>query len=75
MDKFKSYTQQQVAFAIADCHATLSLWRRHGVIFNHSKTAVDRFVDGYAADHPYVKKLWAEIDALRDRDAVLRKNK
>ena len=45
------------------------------MIFNHSNTAVDRFVDGYAADHPYVKKIWAEIDALRVRDAVLRKNK
>ena len=45
------------------------------MIFKHSKTAVDKFVDGYAADHPYVKKIWAEIDALRDRDAVLRKKR
>ena len=28
-------------------------------------------VGGYAVDHPYGKKLWAEIDALRDRSAVL----
>jgi hypothetical protein len=61
MEKFKTYTQQQVAFAIADCHATLAC---------HAE-----FQGGYAADHPYVKKIWAEIDALRDRDAVLRKNK
>jgi hypothetical protein len=28
-------------------------------------------VGGYSVDHPYGKKLWAEIDALRDRGAVL----
>ena len=28
-------------------------------------------VGGYSVDHPYGKKLWAEIDALRDRSAVL----
>ena len=30
---------------------------------------------GYAVDHPYGKKLWAEIDALRDRSLVLSKIK
>ena len=25
----------------------------------------------YSPDHPYGRKLWAEIDALRDRSAVL----
>jgi len=28
-------------------------------------------VGEYSVDHPYGKKLWAEIDALRDRSAVL----
>lgn len=28
-------------------------------------------VGGYSTDHPYGKKLWAEIDALRERGAVL----
>lgn len=32
-------------------------------------------VGGYAVDHPYGKKLWAEIDALRDRGAVLLRKK
>ena len=32
-------------------------------------------VGGYAVDHPYGKKLWAEIDALRDRSAVLLRRK
>ena len=29
---------------------------------------------GYAIDHPYGRKLWAEIDALRDRGLALSKN-
>jgi len=32
-------------------------------------------VGGYSVDHPYGKKLWAEIDALRDRSAVLLRRK
>jgi hypothetical protein len=32
-------------------------------------------VGGYSVDHPYGKKLWAEIDALRDRSAVLLRDK
>jgi hypothetical protein len=28
-------------------------------------------VGGYAYEHPYAQKLWAEIDACRDRLAVL----
>ena len=32
-------------------------------------------VGGYSVDHPYGKKLWAEIDALRDRSAVLLRKK
>ena len=28
-------------------------------------------VGEYSVDHPYGKKLWAEIDALRDRSAAL----
>jgi hypothetical protein len=30
---------------------------------------------GYSPDHPYGRKIWAEIDALRDRSAVLSRNK
>lgn len=30
---------------------------------------------GYSPDHPYGRKLWGEIDALRDRSAVLSRNK
>ena len=29
----------------------------------------------YSPDHAYGKKLWAEIDALRDRSRALTKNK
>jgi hypothetical protein len=50
----KQYTQEQVNFALADCHETLR-------------------VGAYAYDHPYARKLWAEIDALRARAAVLAK--
>ena len=32
-------------------------------------------VGGYSPDHPYGRKLWGEIDALRDRLAVLSRNK
>lgn len=32
-------------------------------------------VGGYAVDHPYGRKLWAEIDALRDRGLVLSRKK
>lgn len=28
----------------------------------------------YSVDHPYGRKLWAEIDALRDRGLVLSKH-
>ena len=56
MDKFKSYTREQVEFALLDCHETLR-------------------VGGYAVDHPYGRKLWAEIDALRDRGLVLSRKK
>ena len=30
---------------------------------------------GYSPDHPYGRKLWAEIDALRDRGLVLSRKK
>ena len=56
MDKFKTYTRDQVEYALLDCHAAL----RAG---------------GYSTDHAYGRKLWAEIDALRDRGLVLTKNK
>ena len=55
MDKFKTYTRDQVEYALLDCHAAL----RAG---------------GYSTDHAYGRKLWAEIDALRDRGLVLSKN-
>lgn len=51
---FKQYTQEQVNFALADCHETLR-------------------VGAYAYGHPYARKLWSEIDALRARAAVLAK--
>ena len=56
MDKFKSYTRNQVEYALCDCHEAL----RAG---------------GYSVEHPYGRKLWAEIDALRDRRMALTKNK
>ena len=56
MDKFKSYTRDQVEYALLDCHEAL----RAG---------------GYSVEHPYGRKLWAEIDALRDRSRALTKNK
>ena len=56
MDKFKTYTRDQVEYALCDCHEAL----RAGE---------------YSTDHPYGRKLWAEIDALRARGLVLSKNK
>jgi len=47
MSKFKTYTNAMLAYALADCHATLEAGQ-------------------YAADHPYGRKLWLEIDAIRD---------
>lgn len=47
MINFKTYTNVQLFFALADCHATLEIGK-------------------YSADHPYGRKLWAEIDAIRD---------
>jgi hypothetical protein len=32
-------------------------------------------VGGYESDHPYGIKLWAEIDAIRERQMFLHKNK
>ena len=32
-------------------------------------------VGGYEPDHPYGVKLWAEIDAIRERQMFLHKNK
>ena len=55
MDKFKTYTRDQVEYALLDCHAAL----RAG---------------GYSTDHAYGRKLWAEIDALRDRGLALSKH-
>lgn len=56
MDKFKSYTRDQVERALLDCHQTL-------------------IAGEYSPDHPYGRKLWAEIDALRARRMALTKNK
>jgi hypothetical protein len=47
MIKFKTYTDAMLAYALADCYATLEAGQ-------------------YAADHPYGRKLWLEIDAIRD---------
>jgi hypothetical protein len=54
LNRFKTYTRNQVEYALADCHEVL----RAGA---------------YAMDHPYARKVWAEIDALRDRSLVLSK--
>ena len=56
VDKFKSFTRDQVERALLDCHQTL-------------------IAGEYSPDHPYGRKLWAEIDALRDRSRALTKNK
>ena len=47
MSKFKTYTDEMLAYALADCHAALA------------NLAWD-------VNHPYGRKLWAEIDAIRD---------
>jgi len=47
MIKFKTYTNEMLAYALADCHAALEAGQ-------------------YSADHPYGRKLWLEIDAIRD---------
>lgn len=47
MINFKTYDNAMLAYALADCHATLEAGQ-------------------YAADHPYGRKLWAQIDAIRD---------
>jgi len=47
MSKFKTYDNAMLAYALADCYATLEAGQ-------------------YAADHPYGRKLWLEIDAIRD---------
>ena len=48
MNKFTTYTNAMLAYAMADCYATLEAGQ-------------------YSADHPYGRKLWAEIDAIRDQ--------
>jgi len=53
MTNFKTYTNEMLAYALADCHATLEAGQ-------------------YAADHPYGRKLWAEIDAIRDQQMARR---
>lgn len=53
MSKFKKYTNAMLAFALADCHATLEAGQ-------------------YGPDHPYGRKLWAEIDAVRDEQMARR---
>jgi hypothetical protein len=47
MINFKAYDNAMLAYALADCHATLEAGK-------------------YDADHPYGRKLWAQIDAIRD---------
>jgi len=47
MINFKTYDNAMLAYALADCHATLEAGQ-------------------YDADHPYGRKLWAQIDAIRD---------
>ena len=47
MNKFKTYTNAMLAYALADCYDTLAAGK-------------------YEADHPYGRKLGAEIDAIRD---------
>lgn len=56
-DKFARYTLAQCEFAIADIHKTLIVQGGHG--------ADD-------LSNPYVVKLWAELDAARDRMQVLK---
>ena len=47
MIDFKTYTDEMLACAMADCYATLEAGQ-------------------YTADDAYGRKLWAEIDAVRD---------
>jgi hypothetical protein len=47
MNKYRTYTDEMLTFALADCHATLA------------NVAWD-------VNHPYGRKLWAEVDAIRD---------
>jgi hypothetical protein len=45
--KYRTYTDAMLAYALADCYATLEAGQ-------------------YPLDHPYGRKLWADIDAIRD---------
>jgi hypothetical protein len=54
MNRFKTYTNAMLAYALADCYRTLE-------------------VGGYSVSHPYGKKLWEEIDAIRAAQMKLRR--
>ena len=47
MNKFSTYTDEMLAFALADCYETLQ-------------------TGSYALDHSYSRKVWADIDAIRE---------
>jgi hypothetical protein len=47
MIKYKTYTDEMLAYALLDCYETLSTGQ-------------------YSADHTYGRKVWADIDAIRD---------
>jgi hypothetical protein len=47
MIEFKTYTDSMLAYAMADCYASLKAGQ-------------------YTADDAYGRKLWGEIDAIRD---------
>lgn len=53
MNKFKTYTNAMLAYALDDCYAALEAGQ-------------------YTVDHPYGRKLWAEIDAIRDEQRYRR---
>jgi len=52
MNKYRTYTLQMLAYALADCYETLRV----------GAYPLGRYPD----DHPYARKLWADIDAIRD---------
>jgi hypothetical protein len=52
VNKYTTYTDAMLAFALADCYETLRV----------GAYPLGRYPD----EHPYARKLWADIDAIRD---------
>jgi len=55
--KVKGYDAQQCEHALRDCHETLALHKANS--------------GGQPYESPYYRKLWAEIDAIRERQLDL----